>query len=228
MSDTRDQKTYTIAKLPDGNCWMTQNLALGSTTAALTLTPSDSNITSGSFTIPTSAVQTSGSTSWGDASNSGNAKHVYATGNDTYGNYYNWYTATAGTGKGTMSSTSASSLTNATDSICPKGWRLPDGGTSATKSWYALDKALGGTGANRADTTQRDKFISSPYNFPYSGYYNYGGGVYNQGSVGYWWSRSAFTTAGQAYRFILNTNGLVYPQVDGDVGYGFAVRCVAE
>ena len=129
---------------------MTQNLALGSTTADLTLTPSDSNITSGSFIIPTTAVQTSGSTSWGDASNSSNAKHVYATGNTTYGNYYNWYTATAGTGLGTMSSTSASSLTNATDSICPKGWRLPDGGTSATKSWYALDVALGGTGQSKS------------------------------------------------------------------------------
>ena len=228
LTDTRDQKSYTIRKHEDGNCWMTQNLALGSTTADLTLTPSDSNITSGSFIIPTTAVQTSGSTSWGDASNSSNAKHVYATGNTTYGNYYNWYTATAGTGLGTMSSTSASSLTNATDSICPKGWRLPDGGTSATKSWYALDVALGGTGVNRTDTTQRNKFISSPYNFPYSGNYDYGGGVYLQGSYGIWWSRSAYTTAGQACLFHLDTNGYVLPQDYNLVGYGFAVRCVGK
>ncbi|MBQ6127990.1 hypothetical protein IJI69_04915, partial [Candidatus Saccharibacteria bacterium] len=95
-------------------------------------------------------------------------------------------------------------------------------------SWYALDVALGGTGVNRTDTTQRNKFIKSPYNFPYSGYYYYGGGVYSQGSGGYWWSRSAYTTAGQAYAFYLNTNGYVRPQYNDNVGYGFAVRCVAE
>jgi len=81
---------------------------------------------------------------------------------------------------------------------------------------------------NRTDTTQRDKFISTPYNFPYSGYYNYGGGVRRQGSDGGWWSRSSYTTAGQAYRFRLDTNGLVYPQYGVSVGGGFAVRCVGE
>ena len=81
---------------------------------------------------------------------------------------------------------------------------------------------------NRTDTTQRDKFISSPYNFPYSGYYDYGNGVDYQGSGGGWWSRSSFTTAGRAYAFGLNTNGGVYPQGSNVVGYGYAVRCVAE
>ena len=64
--------------------------------------------------------------------------------------------------------------------------------------------------------------------FPYSGNYNYGGGVNNQGSNGNWWSRSAYTTAGQAYNFNLNTNGNVNPQNNNNVGNGFAVRCVAE
>ena len=82
--------------------------------------------------------------------------------------------------------------------------------------------------ANRTDTTQRDKFISSPYNFPYSGYYDYGGGYYYQGSRGYWWSRSSYTTAGRAYGFLLNTNGSVHPQSHTYVGIGFAVRCVGE
>jgi len=82
---------------------------------------------------------------------------------------------------------------------------------------------------NRTDTTQKDKFISSPYNFPYSGnYLHYGGGVNLQGSAGYWWSRSSFATAGQAYGFHLNTSGYVYPQLNYSVGYGLAVRCVGE
>ena len=93
----------------------------------------------------------------------------------------------------------------------------------ASASAYNLEKTI-----NRTDTTQRNKFISSPYNFPYSGYYDYGSGVYSQGSNGIWWSRSSFTTAGQAYTFSLDTDGTVRPQYNDPVGYGFAVRCVGE
>jgi len=81
---------------------------------------------------------------------------------------------------------------------------------------------------NRTDTTQRDKFISLPYNFPYSGYYDRGNGVTNQDSYGFWWSRSASTWAGQAYDFSLNTDDNVRPRDYNYVGNGFAVRCVAE
>ena len=204
---------------------MTQNLRLGSTSSTITLTPDDSNVTS-TYVLP--IAQNSGSSAWSDASNSTNSEHVYAQTNTTYGHLYNWYTATAGTGLGTMSSTSAANLTNASSSICPKGWRLPDGGTSATKSWYALDIALGGNGTNRTDATQRNKFINAPYSFPYSGYYASGGGLSGQGSNGYWWSRSAYTTAGQAYPFYLNSSGNVSPQAYGNVGSGLTVRCVSE
>ena len=225
LTDARgDNQQYTIRKHEDGNCWMTQNLRLGSTSSTITLTPDDSNVTS-TYVLP--IAQNSGSSAWSDASNSTNSEHVYAQTSTTYGHLYNWYTATAGTGLGTMKSTSASNLDNATDSICPKGWRLPDGGTSTTKSWYALDIALGGNGTNRTDATQRDKFINAPYSFPYSGYYNYGGGLLGQGSNGYWWSRSAYTTAGLAYSFSLYSGGYVYPQGNSYVGRGFTVRCVS-
>ena len=88
--------------------------------------------------------------------------------------------------------------------------------------------ALGGNGTNRTDATQRNKFINAPYSFPYSGYYNPGGGLNGQGSGGHWWSRSASTSAGQAYNFYLGSNGYVYPQNSTDVGHGFTVRCVSE
>jgi len=81
---------------------------------------------------------------------------------------------------------------------------------------------------NRTDTTQRNQSISLPYNFPYSGRYNFGSGVDYQGSRGNWWSRSSHTTAGQAYTFSLNTYGDVYPQTSNFVGDGVAVRCVGE
>ena len=44
LQDTRDSKYYWVAKLADGNCWMTQNLDLD--LSGRTLTPSDSDVSS--------------------------------------------------------------------------------------------------------------------------------------------------------------------------------------
>ena len=221
LYDIRDGNSYTIAKLPDGNCWMTQNLALGSTEGTMTLTSADSNV-SNSFVLP--VVQTSEGETWVS-----DTEHVYATGNEDYGNYYNWYTATAGTGTGDMVSPSASDLINASSSICPKGWRLPDGGESPAGSFYALDVALGGTGANRTDTMERDRYLGSPYSFPYSGYYNYiGSRVGDQGQGGWWWSRAASTSAGNTFGFTIDADSHVWPQHKLITYHGASIRCIAS
>ena len=52
LIDTRDGKSYWVAKLADGNCWMTQNLAFD-LVAGKTLTPSDTSITS-EWVVPSS------------------------------------------------------------------------------------------------------------------------------------------------------------------------------
>ena len=44
LRDSRDGKYYWVAKLKDGNCWMTQNLALDLDTSK-TLTPADTDVT---------------------------------------------------------------------------------------------------------------------------------------------------------------------------------------
>ena len=224
-----NQQSYTIAKLADQNCWMTQNLALGSNTSDTVLTPADSNV-SANFTIQASAVQTSGNTSWDDV----DTLHVYiqsgsdsgikdAQGNNVpYGNLYNWYAATAGTGTSSMANA------NAAADICPKGWRLPDGGSSTDKSFKSLDIAMGGTGVKVTDTVSRDKYRANPYLFPYSGYYSFGGGLLSQGQYGYWWSRSAHTSAGYAYDFRLSIFGDVEPQYGINVRVGNSVRCVLQ
>lgn len=51
LTDTRDSSTYTVRKHSDGNCWMTQNLRIVNKTISST----DSDMTSGSFTIPASS-----------------------------------------------------------------------------------------------------------------------------------------------------------------------------
>ena len=60
LVDARDGKTYMVAKYADGNCWMTQNLALElSATTALTSATTDLN-TKNSWTPEFSTVQTYG------------------------------------------------------------------------------------------------------------------------------------------------------------------------
>ena len=107
LTDTRDNNTYTVSKLADGKCWMTQNLRI----AGKTLTPADSDVTS-NYTIPASNL--SGFDTYSDS-------RAYV---NSDGGFYNLYTATAGTGTYSLST----QYQNATASICPKGWRLPTGG----------------------------------------------------------------------------------------------------
>ena len=108
LTDTRDNNTYTVSKLADGKCWMTQNLRI----AGKTITPADSNVTT-NYTIPASFL--SGFISY-------NTSNAYV---DSDGGFYNWYTATAGTDTQALSTQGQ----NTTVSICPKGWRLPTSGS---------------------------------------------------------------------------------------------------
>ena len=71
LRDSRDEKEYKIAKLADGNCWMTENLALNGTDESgnpRTLTTADTNISiseisSGSYTFPSGIDISSGTSS---------------------------------------------------------------------------------------------------------------------------------------------------------------------
>ena len=109
LVDTRDNNTYTVSKLADGKCWMTQNLRI----INKTITPTDSNVTT-NYTIPASSIS---------GFNSLDTSNAYV---DSDGGFYTWYTATAGTGTQDLDTQGQ----NTTASICPKGWRLPTGGDS--------------------------------------------------------------------------------------------------
>ena len=109
LTDTRDSNTYTVSKLADGKCWMTQNLRI----INKTITPTDSNVTT-NYTIPASSIS---------GFNSLDTSNAYV---DSDGGFYTWYTATAGTGTQDLDTQGQ----NTTASICPKGWRLPTGGDS--------------------------------------------------------------------------------------------------
>ena len=128
LTDTRDNNTYTVSKLADGKCWMTQNLRI----INKTITPADSNVVA-NYTIPASSIN--GFSSY-DTSN------AYV---DSDGGFYTWYTATAGTGTAALSTNGH----NTTVSICPKGWRLPTSGKfQALYNNYNPSSALRSSPAN--------------------------------------------------------------------------------
>ena len=150
LTDIRDNNTYTVAKLPDGACWMTQNLRLSSTTedgSSRILTPADSNVTS-NWTFPTGSLTSGNSITEARSAISDDPEHALE-----YGGYYNYCAASAGT-----VCSSSSSGQDATGSICPKGWRLPthdeqEGITSYTSAFspvhsgYYYNGSLNRTGS---------------------------------------------------------------------------------
>ena len=120
---------YYVAKLNDNKCWMIQNLRLGTNTTSVPLTNSDSNISVSSWALnnktpnmPYINITDSGT----KKVYNGNAYYCApVSGNNFVSCYYNWFSATAGTG---TSSTGANINTNY--NICPKGWTLPTGGSN--------------------------------------------------------------------------------------------------
>jgi len=191
LQDTRDGTMYTVKKLADGKVWMTENLRI----AGKTITPADSNVTS-NFTIPASST---------DGFNAQDTNNAYV--DSTYGGYYTFYTATAGTG-GTSLATDG---TNAPSSICPKGWRLPTGGsTGEFRTLYN-------------NYNSASQMMGEP-NFTLSGRVS-NGSVGTQGGRGYFWS-STVVDANYAYSLLLYSS-TVNPGYSGYKYGGNSVRCVA-
>ncbi len=209
LTDTRDENTYIVRKLADGNCWMSQNLRLGKYGESITLTPADSDVSS-DYTIPASLIYNTVPSSWG----SGTIR-VVDRDSSQYGNWYNWYTATAGTGTTSMVNQ------NAPSSICPKSWKLPD--NTGASSFQSVFDTYGISAASHYATLQ-----SVPISFVSTGYINASGTTYYVGSCGYNWSSSAATTASDAYQlnycqgYVPNAH---YPYTKYA---GFGVRCLAH
>ena len=131
----------------------------------------------------------------------------------SYGNYYNWYSATAG--NGTYEKTSG----NADGDICPKGWRLPTGGDNG--EFKALNELMG----NDTYTLGSNNWRSFPNNFVYSGYW-YGSSASSRGYRGFYWSSTAFNT-GYAYSLYFGSDYVTPGTGNGSKYDGYSVRCVA-
>jgi uncharacterized protein (TIGR02145 family) len=239
LTDTRDDSTYLISKLADGNCWMSQNLELKlNTGTTLTSATTDLNTktswTPENNTIETSPAENSWPSNLTQATSAaysfypiasdryyqgGNTKSSEPTGTgaeygwEKTGIYYNWYAATAGSGVNTEE------VGTVNDSICPKGWTLPS--KENNKSWQNLFSAY------NIDKSQAA--MANPINMLKAGiryYYGYRDAD-DQGSYGYYWTNTGKNTT-QAYLAVLEWEDLTGGTSWMDSGHGMSVRCVAR
>lgn len=213
LIDIRDNNTYTVAKLRDGKCWMTQNLRLGDDQLAdRTLTSATTDIADGKiFVIPASNMA---------GFNVIDKAFIYIdpgteTEHTEYGGYYSWFAATAGTG-----TSSTPDGTNAEGSICARDWHLPseDELLTMTSLYGSYDEA-----------------IKMPLNFLSAGA-NRAGVVSDFGIKGMWWSRTSRITSGctgapcsrllAAFSHEFGGAPNHFGKSQGQIEYGFSVRCI--
>lgn len=230
LEDIRDNNTYTIAKLEDGNCWTIENLRLVPTTTSFD--SSNTNLPTQQFIedAPNSLTSNNLCNTDNDACvdkiqfNTNNiiltntASHNSNTVNKSwysYGVMYNWYTASAGNG------VFLTDTGNVTGDICPAGWRLPTGGNNS--EFTEINRL-----ANNNSTAVITGLTKYPDNFILSGDYNNktpGG----RSSYGRYWSATPDGTI-NAFRlgFASNTNKAVTPAGSWNKWDAFAVRCIVK
>ena len=124
--DARDNRTYWVKKMPDGNCWMLTNLAYagggnasyGDTKTFLEGSAQAASYTEPFYYIPTNANPTTNPTPPSTSTDGG------AT-NPQYGYLYNFCAANGGQLGTSACLSTGEPLHSGTISICPAGWRLP-------------------------------------------------------------------------------------------------------
>ena len=170
-----------------------------------------------------------------------NTSSSYSTGSNvySYGNYYNWYSATAGHGK---YGSNYGQGYEASGDICPVGWHLPKGGDKSQEStnefWQLIVTGLnGGTNPANYDSSSQPYYTgteatpvsnalrSYPNNFVYSGYV-YGSSVYNRNFLGIYWSSSAYSSS-YAYDLYFHGSSVNAGAGTNSKYYGGMARCVA-
>ena len=251
LTDERNGQTYRIKKMQDNKCWMVDNIKykgegitisnIGDGTEGITLNDTDGryNTVDGTGSIAASGTGTNydkadkafynnpmvASYCYGDSIQSSYTKCGYL---------YNWYAATAGTGTYATSTDG----TNVSGSICPTGWRLPSaysGGSTATgngTSYTAADFAVLNASMNAGSLTTGST-SNYPTGWQYSGAWsgvfsgNWNNGFGLQGSAGYYWSSTAFSSTDAGSLGFGSSS--VGPGNNYNGKYdGFAVRCVMD
>jgi hypothetical protein len=233
LYDNRDEKSYTVAKLADGNYWMTQNLDHDIVTTTDFYTSLNTDLDD-KFWTASAATRSTNDNTWnysdtmiesydpGDVCWDGteDLEIYYGTPGNTepcgidkhyhLGNYYNWTAAVA------MNDSSAIVINNASagGSICPAGWRLPTSGSSTGSGSFQYLVDAGGLNTSNAG--------GLPWYFVRGNFW-----VGQFKSFGYYsnYLSSVVKSSTMVYTFGIN-GSLVNPSGDQSRGDGVPIRCV--
>ena len=229
LTDIRDNNTYTVAKLNDGNCWTTENLRLDIGKA--NITAANTNNPTSDFVTEAQSETTASSKTMCNANNTDCFDKIQYNSNNldrslnqrynvndnssawySYGVYYNWYTTTAG--HGTYSSTGN---LNVSGDICPANWHVPTGNSSG--EYNALNSSING-----GLTTSDNGWRTFPNNFIWSGDYN------NNKRTGSYENSRIWTSTTKdnktAYRIGLESGKTTSATNAYNKWDGFVVRCM--
>ncbi len=245
LKDVRDNNTYMVGRLKDGNCWMLDNLALDPTnpTTAANMNASNTNATQEAITnLLNGGSSTTGwsntavanmSSGWDYSNNSAwvqpwinnTSKDTLVTsygpastnGQAKVGIYYNFCAASASTYcyAGGQGIDVPDTIIDAPQDICPANWRMPTGGN--TGEYYKLAQKYGN------DATSNN---SLQYNLstPLSGCYYANNVASGQGSDGYWWSSTYGFSNGMYGLYVSPNNVNPYNFISRDDGQ--SMRCL--
>ena len=241
LRDSRDEEPYCVSKLKDGNLWLLDNLRLDLTDSTVLNNTTASN-TNASTTSLGYLKNGGGTTSdqyptaplnnetW--SSNSQNFYSVpmtistykdqtttsYGNGSGKIGIYYNYCAASAGSycyGNGKSEGTSSG---NATEDLCPAGWRMPTGDSSGEyNSLYGY--------YNTTQTATNTASLQYNLSTPLSGLFG-SGSAYNQGTGGNFWS-STRRSDGIMYDLSVYSSS-VNPTYGYGRYYGLSMRCLLD
>ena len=215
LYDSRDGQSYLVALARDSNVWMAQNLKLGKDVNSIGLTAEDSDTGPGGFTLNGKrSNRVFSHTTVDGVTFQNNSSQFYCS--EDYGCYYNWYTATAGSG------TTAISSGNVEHSICPSGWTLPTGGNQG--QFATLYSYYGSTEEMLVDNpaVAKDNIASNVPGFLLGGYINASGDSHSVAYGVYWSGTTNGPQRAFNLKFTQNTT-----TIDHDYKFlGYSVRCI--
>ena len=196
LVDIRDDNTYKVRKLKDDRCWMVDNLRIDNAT----LTSTDSDVRD-EFVLPASNIENFNIESV-------NEKRVYI--DQTYGGFYNLFTATAG------EATTQVTFATIQQSICPKGWNLPD-----NTEYKALVESYD-ENQNILLNIDGPNFMLSGDVYIYNGQSKRG----NIGTHGVFWTSSIYDSK-LGYNMLIYSNKVAPYDTIGR-HRGNAIRCISD
>ena len=242
LKDVRDNNTYMVGKLKDGNCWMLDNLALDPTdpTTAANMNESNTNATAAAIynllnggsaitgwsSVTVADVDTNFNSRTAPMINNA-SKDVLITsygpasvnGQAKVGIYYNYCAASAGTycygGQGVDI---PDTLIDVSQDLCPASWRMPTGGDNGEYA-FLYNKYKAPTAATNTASLQ--------YNFstPLSGYF-WDHSAYDQGGGGNFWSSTSQLS--DMYFLSIEPDYTFVNSVGGSRFNGYSMRCLVD